>query len=91
MKICQNCQIKVREQIIRQHIEEGVSMPQLAKISGYHENTLYLWKIKYLRKGVDGLKDASRAPHYHQNEYSNDIVDIHLEVAVRVQVHIGNE
>lgn len=73
MPICPNCQIKVREQIIKQHLEEGISIPQLAKIAGRHENTLYAWKAKYLRRGSVGLKGESRAPKHHPNEYSEEV------------------
>lgn len=93
MQICQNCQIKVREQIIKQHIEQGVSISQLAKISGRHENTLYAWKAKYLESGIDGLKDVSRAPHRHQNEYPDDIkeriIELRKEGLIKERRYIG--
>ena len=65
----------VREQWISKHIKSGLSVPELAKISGFHENTLYNWKTRYLKEGAVGLSDRSRAPHTHPNEYSDDIKD----------------
>ncbi len=61
--------MSMREVLIKKHIEDGISVPELAKVFGYHENSLYLWKAKYLDLGIEGLRDGSRAPHAHQNEY----------------------
>lgn len=63
----------VREQWIKKHIEGGLSVPELAKIAGFHENTLYNWKARYLKVGAEGLADKSRAPHNHPNEYPEEI------------------
>lgn len=76
----------VREQWINKHIKSGLSVPELAKISGFHENTLYNWKARYLERGVDGLTDKSRAPHKHPNEYSEEI-----KTKIRELRHVGVE
>lgn len=65
----------MREHWIKKHLAEGFSMPELARISGLHENTLYNWEKRYLESGLSGFKDLSRAPLSHPNEYSDDIKD----------------
>lgn len=65
----------MRQQWILIHLERRVSIPTIAKWSGYHENTLYNWKTRYLENGIEGLKDQSRAPHSHPNKYSEGIKD----------------
>lgn len=71
--LCPDCKMVVREQWINKHIKDGLSVPELAKIAGYHENTLYNWKTRYLKEGAGGLADKSRAPHNHPNEYPEEI------------------
>jgi len=65
--------MSMREVLIKKHIEDRISVPALAKIFGYHENSLYLWKARYLKSGIEGLKDSSRAPLTHRNEYLSGI------------------
>lgn len=65
----------MREHWVRKHLENGLPMPKLALISGFHENTLYSWEQRYMKSGLNGLKDASRAPLSHPNEYSDELKD----------------
>ena len=44
----QNLQNERAEQYIKIHLEEGVPVPELAKIAEVHENTIYNWKKNYL-------------------------------------------
>lgn len=74
--MCDQCDLLkalMREKWIKLHLEQNISIPKLANLAGYHENTLYNWKKKYLEQGLTGLIDKSRATHYHPNEYSNNI------------------
>lgn len=71
--LCPDCKMTVREQWIQKYLKGGISIPELAKIAGVHENTLYNWKEKYLSSGLVGLKDESRAPRSHPNEYSEEV------------------
>lgn len=65
----------MREHWIKLHLEKGLSIPRIAELSGFHEDTLYIWKAKYLREGPTGLADKSRNPHGHPNEYQQDVKD----------------
>lgn len=73
--MCNKCNLMtalMREQWIKLHLNQGISIPELAKQAKRHENTLYLWKTRYLEHGLLGLLDKSRAPHSHANEFSKD-------------------
>lgn len=59
----------MREHWIKIHLEQRISVPRLSELSGIHEDTLYLWKTKYLREGREGLADKSRAPLSSPNQY----------------------
>ena len=70
---CDSIKATMREQWLNLYLDKGMSIPDIAKLSGYHENTLYLWKARYLKQGLPGLIDKSRTPHSHPNEYSDEI------------------
>jgi len=67
--LCPHCQANMREQWLKLHLEKGLPITEIARLSGYHQDTLYIWKAKYLEDGVEGLANQSRAPHTHPNEY----------------------
>ena len=67
--LCSKCKTMIREYWIKLHLEKKIPITKLASISGYHDDTLYLWKAKYLKYGIEGLSDKSKAPHFHPNEY----------------------
>ena len=66
----------MKEQWIKLHLEKGMPITELAKLSGKHENTLYLWKANYLKAGMAGLLDKSKAPFSHPNEYSEEVKNL---------------
>lgn len=63
----------MREQWIKLHLEKKIPITEIAELSGYHQDTLYIWKSNYLKYGQDGLIPKSKAPHIHPNEYTDDI------------------
>lgn len=74
--MCHQCDLLkalMREKWIKLHLEQGISIPKLAELAGHHENTLYNWKEEYLKHGLTGLMDKSRAAHNHPNEYADEI------------------
>lgn len=93
--ICPQCKTNMREKWIKLHLEQNISIPELAKLAGCHENTLYNWKSNYLRYGLAGLIDKSRAAHCHPNEYSDDIKEkirsIRLEALAGQKRYLGPE
>lgn len=76
--MCNQCDLikaLMREKWIKLHLEKNISIPELAKLVGHHENSLYNWKREYLKHGLAGLIDKSKAAHTHPNEYPDDIKD----------------
>ncbi|PJA71941.1 hypothetical protein CO152_04020 [bacterium CG_4_9_14_3_um_filter_33_26] len=73
--ICSHCKMNMREKWLKLHLEQGLPITGVAKLSEFHQDTLYIWKRNYLEKGIDGLRDESRAPRHHPNEYSDNIKD----------------
>lgn len=70
--MCSPCKAKMKEQWLRLHFEKGMPITEVARISGHHENTLYLWKSLYLQFGPAGLADKSKAALVHPNEYAEE-------------------
>lgn len=70
---CGKIKANMRDKWIMLHLNSGVSLSQIAKISGYHRNTLSLWKQRYLEHGLSGLMDQSKKPHSCNNEYSDEL------------------
>jgi len=54
-----------RERWLKLHLEGGFSMTELKKRSGFARSTLYLWKVAYLKHGLEGLTEQSRAHHFY--------------------------
>lgn len=76
MNPCQNCKMSMKKQWVDLHLEKGLPITEVAKLSGFHQDTLYIWKRKYLESGIDGLKDGDRAPNHHPNEYPEEIKNL---------------
>jgi transposase len=55
------------------HLENGISVPDVAKMAKAHSSTVYRWLESYKKEGFDGLVDESRAPHSHPNEYPDEV------------------
>ena len=70
-KICLRCKASMREKWIKLHLEQGLPITEAAKLAGCHQDTLYIWKANFLKYGIEGLIDKSRAPLSHPNEYTD--------------------
>lgn len=78
--ICQDCKMVVKEQWIKLHLEQGIPITEIAKISGHHPDTLYIWKARYLELGLIGLRDQSRRPHGNPHQYPEHIKEAIKEI-----------
>lgn len=63
----------MKERWLKLHFKKMMPITEIARISGYHENTIYLWKSLYLQFGLSGLEEKSKAALVHQNEYPEAI------------------
>jgi putative transposase len=50
-------------------------MAELCRFYGITRATGYKWVERYQAKGVEGLRDLSRAPHHHPNAISEEMED----------------
>jgi transposase len=65
-----------RERWLRLHLEGGLTIKELSKRSGFSRDTLQRWKRNYLTKGLEGLKEKSRAHHSHPAAVPKTIVSL---------------
>ena len=54
-----------RERWLKLHFEGNLSITELSQRSGFCRDTLHRWKRSYLKNGLTGLKEKSRAHHSH--------------------------
>lgn len=69
-----------KERWLRLHLEDGFTIKELSKRSGFSRDTLHRWKREYLKHGLEGLKEKSRAHHSHPDTTSQEIVDLIREL-----------
>lgn len=64
-----------RERWLKLHLQGGCSVTELAKRSGFSRDTLHRWKKQYLKEGIAGLQEKSRAHHSHPRTTSLVLVE----------------
>lgn len=79
----ETCSMDERMKFIGWYLQHEWSMAALCRAFGVSRKTGYKLVRRYLELGLEGLKDMSRAPHYHPNAVSVD-VEQHI-VAARAQ------
>lgn len=70
MSPCTQCKMKRKFDYLKLHREERLPAHRVAQLAGVHENTIYNWKVVYEKGGFEALRDKSRAPNTHPNEFS---------------------
>lgn len=63
-----------RERWLNLHFEGRLSIKELSLRSGFSRDTLHRWKKVYLKEGLVGLKEKSRAHHFHPNTIKQEVV-----------------
>lgn len=64
-----------RERWLKLHLQGGMTITELTKRSGFSRDTLHRWKREYLRYGLEGLKECSRAHRSHPKTTPHDVVE----------------
>ena len=64
-----------RERWLKLHLEGGMTITELKRRSGFSRDTLHRWKREYLARGLEGLKERSRAHRSHPKMTPNDVVE----------------
>jgi transposase InsO family protein len=63
-----------RERWLKLHLEGGMSIQALSGRSGFSRDTLHRWKRAYLKDGLGGLEEKSRAHHSYPGMMPMEIV-----------------
>lgn len=63
-----------RERWLKLHLEGNLSIKELSARSGFCRDTLHRWKKMYMKSGLEGLKEKSRAHHSHPHVTKPEIV-----------------
>lgn len=69
-----------RERWLKLHLQGGFSIKELSRRSRFSRDTLHRWKRAYLRYGLEGLKEQSRAHHSHPETTPSETVDLIREL-----------
>src|SRR5215467_5855373 len=64
----ETCVVDERFKFIQEYREEEESLAELCRRYGVSRKTGYKWLARYEEKGVEGLRDHSRAARRHPNE-----------------------
>ncbi len=56
-------EIETKFNLIHEHQRTGDSITNICSKYGISRKTYYKWKKRYLKHGIDGLKDMSKRPH----------------------------
>jgi len=72
--------VRLRLQVVRQHLERGVRSTDICKIFGISESTLRRWCRNYREEGVEGLRYESRRPHRSPNRVHGNLVNRLLQL-----------
>lgn len=67
--------------------EKGLSVSELAQVSGIPRRTLYFWKQKLEQLGPEGLLDQSRRPHSCSHAIGSEMVE--KIKAIRLETKFG--
>jgi putative transposase len=72
-----------REKLIEAYINGTFTMTELCKSFGISRKTAYKWCKRFFTQGKEGLKNQSRAPHYPNTSYDDEIIKMALELKLK--------
>ena len=75
--------VRLRLQVVRQHLERGVRTADICRVFGISEATLRRWCRNYREEGVEGLRYESRRPHRSPNRIHGNLVNRILQLRRR--------
>lgn len=55
--------VSTKERWLKLHLEQGYTISEISRLSGFSRDTLHRWKRNYLKHGVAGLIEKPRAHH----------------------------
>lgn len=72
--------VRLRLQVVRQHLERGIRTSDICRVFGISEATLRRWCRNYREEGVEGLRYESRRPHHSPNRIHGNLVNRILQL-----------
>jgi putative transposase len=75
--------VRLRLQVVKQHLERGVRCADICRVFGISESTLRRWCRNYREEGVEGLRHDSRRPHRSPNRIHGNLVNRILQLRRR--------
>ncbi len=78
-----------RERWLKLHLEDGLTITELGKKSGFSRDTLHTWKKRYLTNGLEGLFEKSRAHHSYPIETSGDTISLIRDIRLKSKFNLG--
>jgi len=79
--------VRLRLQVVRQHLERGTRTAEICRVFGISEATLRRWCRNYREEGVEGLRYESRRPHHSPNRIHGNLVNRILLAALGYYSH----
>ncbi len=72
--------VRLRLQVVKQHVEQGVRTSEVCQVFGISGSTLRRWCRNYREEGVEGLRDDSRRPHHSPNRIHGNLANRILQL-----------
>lgn len=76
----ETCPMEERERFIKEWLSGNQTFKELCDQYGIHRSKGYKWRKRYLREGIAGLIERSRAPHRHPNQTPDEICNAIIEL-----------
>src|SRR5262245_55362136 len=71
--------VELRQELVRKHLREGISVSEVASSYGISRKTAYKWIDRFTERGGPGLEDQSRAPRHCPHAIAGEVAEILLE------------
>lgn len=75
--------VRLRLQVVKQHLERGVRSADICRVFGISERTLRRWCRNYREEGVEGLRPDSRRPHKSPHRIHGNLANRILQLRRR--------
>lgn len=72
-----------RKELVEAYFKGTTSMTELCEQYGVSRKTAYKWCERYKSHGEEGLKDQSKAPHHPNSLYTEDTINMALDLKLK--------
>ena len=78
-----------RQRWLKLHLEDSLTITELSKKSGFSRDTLHVWKKRYLKDGLEGLFEKSRAHHSYPIVTPDDTTKLIRTIRLKSKFNLG--